>query len=281
MKNVFRTALCAALWGLTITGGAGAATAYRVQSGDTLSQIAARSGLSVAQVQAANPKLKGKTSVQAGWVLTLPARPGAASTYRVRSGDNLSVIARRSGLTLTQLLRANPQYAGGKAIQVGATVRIPARSGVTSGATASRTPAAAVRSASTSGRGDTWLWPLGNYQTISSGFGERTLEGSDEMHYGVDIVAPLGTLVRAARAGQVLESRPDYARGWGWTVVIEHPDGWITRYAHLSANLVRKGENVNRGQSVGRVGNTGRSTGPHLHFGTYLRWSPRNPLGLY
>lgn len=285
VKNV----LCAALCGLLLTGWAGAATAYRVKPGDTLSQIAARAGLSVKQVQAANPRLGGKTTVQAGWVLTLPASPGAATQYRVRAGDNLSLIAKRYGISLAQLLRANPQYAGGKPIQVGAMVRIPARTVTASSAAASsarpasRTPAATVRRASTSGRAGAgaWLWPLGNHQQISSGYGGRTLEGEGEMHYGVDIVAPLGTVVRAARSGRVLESRPDFQRGWGWTVVIEHPDGWITRYAHLSANLIKQGELVVQGQVIGRVGSTGRSTGPHLHFGTYLRWDPRDPLSLY
>ncbi|GGO30667.1 hypothetical protein GCM10008949_25730 [Deinococcus humi] len=278
VKNV----LCAVLCGLTLTGWAGAATSYRIKPGDTLSQIAARAGLSVAQVQAANPILRGKTGVQAGWVLTLPARPGAATQYRVRSGDNLSVIAKRYSVSLAGLLQANPKYAGGKPLQVGAVVRIPARPmSASSARSSSRTPTATVRRASTSGRAGNWLWPLSGYQYISSGFGERTLEGTDEMHYGVDIVAPLGTIVRAARSGRVLESRPDFQRGWGWTVVIEHPDGWITRYAHLSANLIKKGELVKQGQPIGRVGSTGRSTGPHLHFGTYLRWDPRDPLSLY
>ncbi|WP_245593116.1 M23 family metallopeptidase [Deinococcus frigens] len=279
MKNLLYAALCPLmLCGLIFSGWAGAATSYRVRPGDTLGQIAARAGLSVQQVQAANPKLRGKTAVQAGWLLTLPARPGAATQYRVRPGDNLSLIAKRYSVSLAQLLRANPGYAGGKPVQVGAVVKVPSRR--VSG-TSTRTPAATVRTASTSNRAGGWLWPLNGYQTISSGYGERTLEGTEEMHYGVDIVAPLGTPVRAARSGRVLESRPDFDRGWGWTVVIEHPDGWITRYAHLSANLISKGELVNRGQAIGRVGNTGRSTGPHLHFGTYLRWNPRDPLGLY
>ncbi|CAM3248699.1 M23 family metallopeptidase [Deinococcus saxicola] len=283
VKNVLCAALCGlTLSGLMLTGWARAATSYRVRSGDTLGQIAVRAGLSVKQVQAANPKLRGKTVVQAGWVLTLPARPGAATQYRVRSGDSLSLIAKRYNVSLSQLFRANPLYAGGKPVQVGALVSIPARTvAASSSSSSSRTSAATVRTASTSNRGDGWLWPLSRYNTISSGYGERTLEGDSEMHYGVDIVAPLGTPVRAARSGRVLESRPDFERGWGWTVVIEHPDGWITRYAHLSVNLIRKGELVNQGQAIGRVGNTGRSTGPHLHFGTYLRWNPRDPLSLY
>lgn len=278
VKNV----LCAALCSLMLAGWAGAATSYRVKPGDTLGEIALRAGLSVKQVQAANPRLGGKTTVQAGWVLSLPARPGAATQYRVRAGDNLSVIAKRYGVSLSQLLRANPRYAGGRALQVGAMVSIPQRAASANAPrTASRTPAASVRSASTSGRSGGWLWPLSTHRYVSSGFGERTLEGAGEMHYGVDIVAPLGTLVRAARSGRVLESRPDFERGWGWTVVLEHPDGWITRYAHLSANLIKKGELVQRGQAIGRVGNSGRSTGPHLHFGTYLRWNPRDPMSLY
>ena len=63
--------------------------------------------------------------------------------------------------------------------------------------------------------------------------------------------------------------------------MLQHPDGWITRYAHLSQNLVKAGESVVRGQKIGRVGNTGHSTGPHLHYGTYLRWNPKDPLSLY
>jgi murein DD-endopeptidase MepM/ murein hydrolase activator NlpD len=203
----------------------------------------------------------------------------------VKSGENLSVIAARYGLSLSALLSANPTYRGGKAVWAGARLTIPARSAAPSPApaasgTAARS-AATVRAASSSGRSGGWLWPVTGYHGVSSGYGPRVLGGVREDHLGVDIVAPVGTPVRAARSGRVLESRPDFDRGWGWTVVLEHPDGWITRYAHLSANLVRKGELVVRGQPVGRVGNTGRSTGPHLHFGTYLRWNPRDPLSLY
>ncbi|THF86854.1 M23 family metallopeptidase [Deinococcus sp. KSM4-11] len=266
--------------------GAGADSSYRVQPGDTLSEIAARSGVSVAALRSANARLKTTTAVQAGWTLTIPDRKLPATTHTVTDGQNLTVIARKYGLTLTQLADANPQYRGGKPVWVGAVLTIPARTAHTGGGRAA--PAAAshvtVRTASTGnpvpGRG-TWRWPLTGYHAISSGFGARTLEGQEETHYGVDIVAPEGTLVHAARSGRVLESGPDFERGWGWTVVLEHPDGWITRYAHLSMNLVKAGELVVQGQPVGRVGNTGRSTGPHLHFGTYLRWTPHDPLSLY
>ncbi|GGS38748.1 hypothetical protein GCM10008961_32780 [Deinococcus knuensis] len=256
-----------------------AVTSYRVQPGDTLSGIAARAGVSAAQIRAVNARLRGTDQVQAGWVLTLPDRTLPARTHTVKSGENLSVIAARYGLSLSALLSANPAYRDGKALWTGARLTIPSRGAAPTAAPVARSTAT-VRAASSSGAGG-WLWPVAGHHTISSGYGSRVLDGTREDHWGVDIVAPVGTLVRAARSGRVLESRPDYDRGWGWTVVLEHPDGWITRYAHLSANLVKKGELVVRGQPVGRVGNTGRSTGPHLHFGTYLRWNPRNPLSLY
>lgn len=276
-RAVRLTAVAALLGGVSL-----AASSYRVQSGDTLSGIAVRAGVTVAQLRAANPSLRDANSVQAGRVLTLPGRVLPATSYRVREGDNLTVIAQRVGLTLAQLVRANPKYAGGKPVWAGAVIQIPARTvAARTGTTATVRPAAIRVDPVSPASSGAWLWPVAGYRSITSDYGSRVLDGVREMHYGIDIVAPTGTLVRAARSGRVLESRPDFDRGWGWTVVMQHPDGWITRYAHLSANLVRQGEQVVRGQPIGRVGNTGRSTGPHLHFGTYLRWNPRNPLSLY
>ncbi|MFC4424694.1 LysM peptidoglycan-binding domain-containing M23 family metallopeptidase [Deinococcus navajonensis] len=271
------TVVLATSLALTFQGSAGAAS-YRVQPGDTLIGIAARAGVSVASLRAVNPSLQRSDTVQLGRVLQLPPRRVPARMHTVTPGQNLTVIARKYGLSLIALQQANPRFARGPLL-AGARLYIPPRTGAPRAGT---TPAATVHTASVrvaSGTG--WLWPVAGHHAVSSGYGDRTLEGQQESHYGIDIVAPEGTLVRAARTGRVLESRPDFARGWGWTVVIKHNDGWITRYAHLSANLVRAGESVVKGQPIGRVGNTGRSTGAHLHFGTYLRWVPHDPLGLY
>ena len=130
-------------WVLTVPTSSAARTAatpvkagtYIVRAGDTLSGIAVRTGVSVAGLRAANPRLKTADAVQAGWVLTVPtstaartaAAPVKAGTYVVRDGENLTVIARRFGLSLNQLLGANPQYGGGKAVWAGAKLVIPPR----------------------------------------------------------------------------------------------------------------------------------------------------------
>lgn len=271
-----------------LAGGLAEATgSYRVKPGDNLTVIAGRAGVSVAALKSANPALRNANLVRAGQVLRIPDRVLAGRTHRVRGGENLTVIARRYGVSLARLLGANPGYRGGKVLRVGATVRIPPRTVASrlrttparTGGAVARAASVRVSAAPASSRG--WLWPVAGYAGISSDFGERIMDGEREMHYGVDILAPHGSPVRAARSGRVLESRADLKRGWGWTVVLEHEGGWITRYAHLSANLVRAGETVAQGQVIGRVGNTGRSTGTHLHFGTYLRWNPKDPLSLY
>ena len=111
-----------------------------------------------------------------------------------------------------------------------------------------------------------YIFPLA-YKRISSGFGYRyhPKKHKQILHKGCDFQAPAGTPVFAARAGIVKEA--GWQRGYGNTVEILHQDGYITRYAHLSAINVKKGDNVSQGKSkIGEVGKSGLATGYHLHF---------------
>jgi murein DD-endopeptidase MepM/ murein hydrolase activator NlpD len=116
-----------------------------------------------------------------------------------------------------------------------------------------------------------FIWPLNG--VITSKFGIR----NGRRHDGIDIGAPAGTEIRAAADGKVLYSG-DQQTGYGNLIIVRHANDMITVYAHNRKNLVQEGDQVKRGQVIGEVGQTGRATGPHLHFEIRKRTRPRNPL---
>ena len=128
------------------------------------------------------------------------------------------------------------------------------------------------------GRGYTpSVWPV--LGKLESGFGGRRNPfggGSYEFHTGQDIDAPLGAPVSAGAKGNI--SFVGWQNGYGQLVVIDHGGGLTTRYGHLSHIAVSQGATVMRGEFVGRVGSTGRSTGPHLHYEVRINDEPVNPL---
>jgi murein DD-endopeptidase MepM/ murein hydrolase activator NlpD len=95
------------------------------------------------------------------------------------------------------------------------------------------------------------------------------------MHQGVDYRARYGTPVYSVANGKVVSAR--YSGGWGNEIRIRHNNGLVTQYAHLSSMSVRAGQSVRKGQMIGRVGSTGKSTGAHLHFGLVQGKSYINP----
>lgn len=119
--------------------------------------------------------------------------------------------------------------------------------------------------------------PITDYPYLSSSYGWRRnpVTGRTAMHEGLDFAAPSGTPILAASGGVVLEAK--FQPGFGNMVEIDHGDGLITRYAHASSLMVKQGQLVERGQQVARVGSSGRSTGPHLHFEVRLAGQPLDP----
>ncbi len=114
---------------------------------------------------------------------------------------------------------------------------------------------------------------------FTSGFGMRKdpFTGRMHFHYGIDLAAPIGTPVYAPADGVVKRVKRD-PRGYGLLLEINHGMGITTRYGHLSKVLVKPGQKVKRGQIIAKVGNTGRSTGPHLHYEVRVLNKPVNPL---
>jgi murein DD-endopeptidase MepM/ murein hydrolase activator NlpD len=122
------------------------------------------------------------------------------------------------------------------------------------------------------------LFPLKSYKRISSPFGVRRFVNGRRagFHKGLDLAAPYGEPILASLSGRVVLARNLSLTGK--TVVIDHGWGLMTLYAHLSRIEVREGKLVKRGEVIGRVGSSGRSTGPHLHFGVYLNDTAVDPL---
>ncbi|MCI6553269.1 MAG: peptidoglycan DD-metalloendopeptidase family protein [Lachnospiraceae bacterium] len=123
----------------------------------------------------------------------------------------------------------------------------------------------------------TYIKPISGGR-LSSGFGRRSrpTKGASTYHKGVDWATPVGTAVMASSSGTV--ARAGWASGYGYVVYINHGDGRQTRYGHLSKILVSPGQTVSQGQKIALSGNTGVSSGPHIHFEILINGSQVNPL---
>ena len=123
----------------------------------------------------------------------------------------------------------------------------------------------------------TYIWPLSGALHQTSGFGPRSrpTKGASTYHKGLDFATAIGTPVKASCGGTV--AKAGWGSGYGYVVYINHEDGRQTRYAHLSKILVKVGQKVQQGERIALSGNTGVSTGPHLHFELLINNKQVNP----
>lgn len=174
-------------------------------------------------------------------------------THTVVAGETVYHIAQEYGVGAQRLMAANG-LSDPRDLRVGQTIVIPGSyRAAMAGSERGVRPYSGERSSRQ------FLWPVAQ-GVVSSGFGIR----NGAMHDGVDIAAPTGTPVYAADAGLVIFSGT--LHGYGNTVIIRHDDGYATVYGHNDRNLVSEGARVARGQQVGRIGRSGRTTGANLHF---------------
>ena len=198
------------------------------------------------------------------------------SFYVVRAGDTLASLARDRRVPLEDLAEINglPEDApltAGQVIFVLTPDPLAPEPAVVQ--QAEEAVVATLREPPPAGKDKEDLrWPLPEGR-ISSTFGQRW----GRKHEGIDLAAPVGTPVLAAKEGRVLYAGSSL-QGYGNMVVLQHAEDLLTAYAHNSVLLVRVGDRVRAGQTIARVGQTGRATGPHLHFEVRRGQIPVNPL---
>lgn len=128
------------------------------------------------------------------------------------------------------------------------------------------------------------IQPVANkdLKRMASGYGHRIdpIYKIPKMHYGMDFSAPIGTPVYATADGEVISTQKN-SGGYGWCIDVDHGYNMTTKYAHLSKFNVKVGDKVKRGEVIGEVGSTGKSTGPHLHYEVRIKGTPHNPAFYY
>ncbi|MBI2065475.1 MAG: peptidoglycan DD-metalloendopeptidase family protein [Candidatus Zambryskibacteria bacterium] len=230
--------------------GGGQISVYIVRKGDTLSEIAEMFGVSTNTILWAND-IK-TSSIREGQELVI--LPISGVRHVVKGGDTLQSVANKYKADLGDILSYNGLAASSK-IKPGDIIIIP--DGVISATQTSLAKASGVQMS------QAYPTYTGYYLRPVSGRKTQGIHGNN----GVDLAAPTGTPILAAADGKVIVSRNGgYNGGYGTYVVINHSNGTQTLYAHMSRNNVSVGQNVAQGQTIGAVGSTGKSTGPHLHF---------------
>jgi murein DD-endopeptidase MepM/ murein hydrolase activator NlpD len=196
----------------------------------------------------------------------------AGLRHRVERGENLYRIGKAYGIAPETLARVN-RIKDPSRIEVGQVIVIPeARRTLPVGVITPERARDDRPAARELPRGPSpFVWPVEGGM-LSSAFGPR---GATH-HDGIDISSAEGTPVRAARGGRVLYS--DQLRGYGNLLIVGHDDNYATVYAHLEENRMRAGADVRQGDVVGRVGRTGKTSGPNLHFEIRKDNVARNPL---
>jgi murein DD-endopeptidase MepM/ murein hydrolase activator NlpD len=234
-----------------------------LQPGETISSLMVRYNLSLAAIVGANPGISSLDRLPVGLELLIP--PGEGMVVALEPEQTVLDLVKIYGVSPVALARAN-QIGSPTDLRPGQMLFLP---GVT--------PRHALdRLAEVRERENTYIWPV--HGRLTSFFGPRRLGmGTSNFHTGLDIAAPTGTPVVAARAGTVTFAGWSN-RGFGNLVKIRHAGGAETWYAHLSRILVTVGQQVRQGEVVGRIGSTGISTGPHLHFEVHEGGRPHDPL---
>jgi murein DD-endopeptidase MepM/ murein hydrolase activator NlpD len=232
-------------------------TGYRVRQGDLIGYLAQDFGLDQGTLISVN-SIKNTRAVPEGMTLKVPNQDGIL--YTVKTSDTLAGIAEKHNVDPDDILTVNELFSIN--LKEGDTLFLP-------GVKLDQTALQEIN-------GDLFIWPTSNrYITSSYGWRRSPITSTRLFHTGIDIRGNIGAPVYAAMAGRV--SFTGYNEVYGNHIVVTHHSGYRTLYGHLNIIRVKSGTYVSTGQRIGDVGNTGASTGPHLHFTVYKNGVTVNP----
>jgi murein DD-endopeptidase MepM/ murein hydrolase activator NlpD len=230
---------------------------YTVKEGDSISKIAGDRAISMDAIIALNG-ITNARRLRAGEQLRIPNMDGIP--YTVKTDDTLSRISSSQGVPLEAILDANDIRSD--SISPGTVLFIPG---------ARMKPEDLKRAL-----GDFFIYPIRGLLTSPFGWRNDPISAVRRFHAALDLAAPQGTPIKAAMDGKVATVGLNSV--YGRYIILSHSGGFQTMYAHMSLTAVRQGASVRQGQKIGEVGNTGYSTGPHLHFAVFKNGKAVNPL---
>jgi murein DD-endopeptidase MepM/ murein hydrolase activator NlpD len=254
--------------GATLEGNAEGATTedlglyysvYQVQKGDTISDIANNYDISIDTILSAND-IQSARSIRPSQLLKIPSMSGII--YSVKSGETVDAIAQKYAISADRLIETNCLLT--KEFDSERKLFLPD----------AKLPTAVLREIS----GDLFKWPVRGVITSWYSWRRDPFSGRNTFHNGLDIGVPMGTPIGAAMEGSVSET--GYSPIMGKYVILRHSGGWKTLYAHMSSISVQEGQYLPRGGRLGFSGNTGYSTGPHVHFTVYKNGKTVNPANV-
>lgn len=241
---------------------------YIVRAGDTPISIAERFGLSPETIVWANTELEENPALlRIGQQLIIPPVDGVLHT--VKAGDTLESIARKYEVSVDDIINWKPNNLTRESrLIVGQQIMVPGGVKPFTQPRPSLTTGKLIAPPSNfTGATGSFIWPASGVLT----------QYAWSRHMALDIANVIGTPIYAADAGVVIYVGWDNT-GYGNMILIDHGNGFRTRYAHLSAFKVSAGQQVSKGALIGLMGSTGRSTGPHLHFEIIYHGVRQNPL---
>ncbi len=234
-------------------------SAYQVVKGDTAGEIADRFNVSLDTVISFND-IQAARSLRPGQILKIPSMAGILYTAKV--GDSSATVAQTNKISADRVIEANNLMS--EALEPGRVYFLPD----------AHLASFKLREIA----GDLFRWPVRGWITSWFGYRSDPFSGTRTYHNGLDIGVDSGTPVLAAMEGVVAET--GYSAMSGNYVLIAHHSGWSSFYGHLNSISVKAGQRLGSGSRIGYSGNTGYTTGPHLHFSVFKNGRAVNPANV-